>query len=469
MAYRDSYEHFCNSLWDIVKWPIDETPPSAGRITDSILQYKEAISKDAADENSKLSVTRQQWTESLAVASSFADPGFSWTTVDMREQANECITAIAAHMDIDPVTLPIDGTTFRSIYMSFVRPYFVSKSRSSTIGQQSTQHQKQQQQQQHDYVLMDAGASGSGNSGSAYKDSSQSDDARWRKNPQCIATFSWALDHLCDDAIAETISSILPVMLALVEDYECHAKLWGLRIVTKLLSRKGWTNFLRKSGIVGAIDKSVYACLLYRSDSKDIAADLLASAFEAAVACAHILHDIPQKSTYAQGWWQLVDKVVANEIYVSDNVAASAVLYTQIGVLCGPLGCAIARYLRPLVGILAQGLRSPVYLSQDICDLHLTIVHQLLVLIDACPQRMHVYGAEIVAALAYSWASTKHKMESIASVDELQQGIVCVVRKLVKICPEETRTCIDRLHRSRPGVFAQWIQEASSTEPANTI
>ncbi|KAJ1801696.1 hypothetical protein LPJ59_000091 [Coemansia sp. RSA 2399] len=444
---RSSYEEFYNSLWDVVQWPLDQTRLKAERITDKLSQYEAVISKHSNTEGNTSTVTRQQWAESLAVASSFTDSRFSWTTEEMRKRANAWISTIAEHLDIDPATLSIDSDTFRIMYTSFVRPYFVSNSQRSTAGQQSAQQQN--------YVLMGEGpTSGPGNSG-------QSDDARWRKSPQCIATFSWALSHLRDDAVASTISSMLPVVLALVEDYECQAKLWGLRMATTLLGRQEWTGFMRKSGIVGVIDKSVRACLLYRSDTKDIAADLLASAFEAAVASAHILYDDPEKSTYAEGWWLLVDKVVANEMYVSDNIAASNVLCAQIGALCGPLGCAIARYLRPLVGILAQGLRSPVYLSQDICDLHLTIVRQLLVLIDACPQRIHVYGPEIVAALAYSWASSKHKTMNAMNVDELQQNIVDVVRRLEGICPEETRACIDRLRQSRPSVFAQWAAGAS--------
>ncbi|KAJ2544901.1 hypothetical protein EV175_005850, partial [Coemansia sp. RSA 1933] len=419
MAQRSSsssgYEDFYNSLWDTVHWPVDDKELDAKRIAEKISKHQAAMSKTKDDEKNTLSVTQQQWIESLAVASSFSDPGFSWTTEAIRIQANEWITAIAARLDIDLATSSIDRNTFRTIYMSFVRPYFV------TTSQHSTASGYQQVAPQNTYVLMDGGAAdrSSGKNG-------QSDDARWRKNPQCIATFSWALSNLRNDAIADAISSILPVVLALVEDYECQAKLWGLRIATTLLRRKEWIEFMRKSGIVSVIDKSVRACLMYRSDTKEIAADLLASAFEAAVESARILYDDPQKSTYAQGWWLLVDKVVSNEMYVSDNIAASRVLCAQIGVLCGPLGCAVTRYLRPLVGILTQGLRSPVYLSQDICDLHLNIVRQLLVLIDACPQRIHVYGPEIVAALAYSWATSKHKTATgvLLDVDELQQGIV---------------------------------------------
>ncbi|KAJ2847362.1 hypothetical protein GGI22_005998, partial [Coemansia erecta] len=242
---RSSYEEFYSSLWDAVQWPLDQKSLAAEQITDKISQYAAVISKISNMEGNASTVTRQQWAESLAVASSFTDFRFSWTTEEMRKRANGWISTIAEHLGIDPATLSVDSDTFRIIYTSFVRPYFVSNSQRNTVGQQSAQQQN--------YVLMGEGAtSKSGNSG-------QSDDARWRKHPQCIATFSWALSHLREDAVASTISSMLPVVLALMEDYECQAKLWGLRMATALLGRQEWTGFLRKSGIVGVIDKSVRA------------------------------------------------------------------------------------------------------------------------------------------------------------------------------------------------------------------
>ncbi|KAJ2761503.1 hypothetical protein H4S06_001171 [Coemansia sp. BCRC 34490] len=474
MTQKNGYKDFYTSLWDVVKWPVDKAKLNAKQIADTISQFSTVISNAPNQGNSTLEITKQQWVESLAVAASFADPKFCWTTPEMRDRANEWIAEIAAHLDghvdtgvdTDTASLYIDASVFRDITTVFVRPYFVPSDHSNTIGRQRVHRQDQQR----DYTLMEEGGTeGARGSGSPYEDSSQSDDARWRKNPQCIATFSWALDHLCDEAITDAISSILPVVLALVEDHECQAKLWGLRLATQLLGRSKWIEFMRKSGIASVVDKSVGACLLYRSDGEGIAADLLGSAFEAAIASAHILYNDPNKPTYSQGWWRLVDKVVSNEMYVSDNIAASTVLCKQIGILCGPLGYAIARYLRPLVGILSQGLHSPVHLSQDICNLHLTIVQQLAILVDTCLPRMHVYGSEIMAALAYSWASSSMQdrvktKDNIVGLDELQRCIIDVVCRLGRSCPEITQTCIDRLCVSRPKVFQQWALENKRLE-----
>ncbi|KAJ1991487.1 hypothetical protein GGI25_003470 [Coemansia spiralis] len=446
MANGTNYVDFYNSLWDVISWPLQQSKMDSKEISSQMSLFDSIISSSKNKED--VTISRQQWIESLAVASSLVDAGFIWTTADLQRQARKWISTIEAHLNLDPDNLKIDGDIFRSICVLRVRPYFANSI--DSVGQNIISQEKQE------YVLV-----GSDSSNQLMKNTYNSkfgqDNSKWRKHPQCIAAFSWAFDRLCDDDIVEQIAYILPVVVALMDDYECHAKLWGLRLALKLLRRGGQQGFMRKSGIANVIDKSVRECLLYRSDSgKEFAVDLLSCAFEAAIESARILYSDPQNANYSDGWWFITEKVIANDVYVADNIAASSILCKQVTLLCQPLGVAIARYLRPLVGMLCQGLHSPVYLSQSICDLHLVIVQQIQVLMDTCSQRIHVYVQEIIAALAYSWASTQNKNAgNIKNIGELQDRIISIVHRFQKICPETTQASIKRLHQTRPSIFAQ--------------
>ncbi|KAJ2817541.1 hypothetical protein FBU31_006190 [Coemansia sp. 'formosensis'] len=290
-----------------------------------------------------------------------------------------------------------------------------------------------------------------------------SDNDRWRKQPQCIATFTWAIRRIKDKDMAESISFILPVILALVEDYDCQAKIWGLRTALMLLNC-GDSEFLRKSGIASVVEKSTRECLVFRSEP-DFGAELLRLGFECAIRLARIMYMKNDNVKYTAHWWTLTERVVANNMYVSDDIAANSVLCEQIALMCEALGPAIARYLRPLIGILTRNLQSPIYLSSPICRLHVVAMKQLAALILACPQRASIYGAEIIGALAHSWSGTCHKQSSdMSNVTQAQELALSVLRQLIQISPVDVNTAVTRLYSARPDTFSRWKEMLTSSE-----
>ncbi|KAJ2006809.1 hypothetical protein GGI04_000923 [Coemansia thaxteri] len=417
------YTTYYKSLWDLVRRPSE--PEQHNDLCAQVSQFSSVVS-------SAEGISREQWIESLAVAASFAVSGFEWAGPETLKQAERWTKVISEHLGMDAYNGTLAPDVFRAMCTSHVKPYFGSRAGDRPSSQPQ-------------FTLLAGG-----------KKTTLSDTDRWRKQPQCIATFTWALDHVEDKGIKELTSYILPVILALVEDYDCQAKIWGLRVAQVLLDRGG-SEFLRKSGIAGLVDKSTRGCLVYRSESGG--AELLRLGFGTAIKVARIMYPLKDDSRYAQQWWMLAERVVANNVYVSENIAANSVLCEQCTPLCQALGPAIARYLRPLVGILAQCLHSPVYLSSSIAQLHLAAIGQFDALILACPQRASTYTADIVAALAYSWSSTLHEQCSgVVNVGLIQELTLSVLGRLNHESPDIVGIAITRLHDARPAVFAQWKQ-----------
>ncbi|KAJ1806289.1 hypothetical protein LPJ56_005158, partial [Coemansia sp. RSA 2599] len=112
---------------------------------------------------------------------------------------------------------------------------------------------------------------------------------------------------------------------------------------------------------------------------------------------------------YTERWWRLAERIVANTMYVSDKVSAMTVLCSRISAVSQALGPAVSRYLRPLVGLVVQAIRSSVFMDSKVCKLHLTVVEQLFALTKSCAARIHVYVEEIIAALAYSWCCSQSR------------------------------------------------------------
>ncbi|KAJ1936890.1 hypothetical protein GGF37_005426, partial [Kickxella alabastrina] len=427
------YKEFYKSLWDQMSQTKSGESEDYGQILGMLSGFEAAINRSTA---AGALIPRDQWLTSLCVAASFTATGFAWSAPSVARQANAWIAAIAAQLRITDSTgsVKVSAELFRSICTISVLPYFSAKAESA----------------QDTYVLM-----GDDNR----KDVGRgSDDHKWRDHPQCIATFQWALEHLVDSDVTTVISIILPVILALVDDYSIMAKIRGLRLAILLMEKVG-AEFLRKTGIAGILEKSIDGCLVFRSDEGQLGIDLLSAGFKAAIQVGRIQYARSDDMRYTARWWALTEKVISNDLYVSDNVAAIEVLCRQIAPLCKALGPAIARYLRPLVGVLTKGLHSPVYLSSNLCRLHVVVLEQLQALIEVCPQRIHAYCKDVVAAMGYSWVGMQKG--SGAGVGgggfkELRGKIIAVLNSLRSACPEETRQATMQLAKSRPAAFADW-------------
>ncbi|KAJ2641396.1 hypothetical protein GGF44_002140 [Coemansia sp. RSA 1694] len=423
------YEAYYTSLWDQVLRS-SEAEQSYEDVRAKLAQLSAAI---GSSENAKM-VSREQWTDSLAVAASFAAPGFVWASSETVELADRWIAVILPHLDIGVSDARLTPEIFRAMCAKRVKPYFGSRSGGGLTSQQS-------------YVLMNGGNAGS--------KSLFSDSDRWKKQPQCVATFTWALHRTRGEDIVGSIAYILPVILALVEDYDCQAKIWGLCAAQLLLDRSD-AEFLRKSGIASVVEKSTRECLTFRSEP-GLGAELLRLGFETAIRLAQIMYVQRDDAKYTAQWWALTERVIANNMYISDNIAANSALCAQIAPLCLALGPAIARYLRPLVGILTRSLQSPIYLSPLICQLHVVAMEQLVALVSACSQRVSVYCTEIVGALAYSWSGTRHKKSSeLGNVDKARELAINVLRRLIKIAPGDVDAAVARLYSARPETFSAW-------------
>ncbi|KAJ2020957.1 hypothetical protein GGI14_000446 [Coemansia sp. S680] len=432
------YEAYYTSLWDQVQRP-NEDERGYDEIHTKLTQFSAAIGSS----NNAKEITREQWIDSLAVAASYAAPGFEWASSENRVLADRWIAEILTHLDINTSDATLTPEIFQTICTKRVKPYFGSRSGASQTSQQS-------------YVLMNSGIGGG--SKSLFSNSN-----RWRKQPQCIATFTWALHRIRDKDIAGSISYILPVILALVEDYESQAKVWGLRAALILLDR-GDAEFLRKSGIASVVEKSTRDCLVFTSEL-DFGAELLKLGFGCAIRLAKIMYLQRDDAKYTAHWWKLTERVVTDNMYSMDNVAANSALCEQIAPMCEALGPAIARYLRPLVGILTRNLQSPIYLSPPICQLHLIAMKQLEALISACPQRASLYSAEIVGALAFSWSSTHHKQSSgMSNIAQAQELVLSVLRQLIQISPDDVDTAVTRLYGARHDTFSEWKEMVPSSK-----
>ncbi|KAJ2372533.1 hypothetical protein IW150_004072 [Coemansia sp. RSA 2607] len=253
---------------------------------------------------------------------------------------------------------------------------------------------------------------------------------------------------LPDDTVG-VISYILPVILALLDDYDTRTKTRGVDLAIVLMDKCS-DEFLRKSGIAGMIEKSIEGSLIFRSDNEGL--ELLDVSFKASIRLTRIQYTQKSDPRYTEHWWKLAEKIVSNSLYVSDNVAALTILSANVSAICEALGPATARYMRPFVGLLTKGLHSPVYMNLKLCRLHQVSLDQIKAIVKACPQRIHVYAAEIIAALAYSWTTAKDA--SSDDVDQLKGSTIDMIKTLYQVCPDETKRAVSQLIES--GIAADW-------------
>ncbi|KAJ2228045.1 hypothetical protein IWW45_006772 [Coemansia sp. RSA 485] len=427
------YESYYMSLWNRLSQSNGDTQLDCVQLEKDVCKF-ESVLENVSD---TASISSDQWTGSLAVAGSLAAQGFAWSNSGIAAAANKWIAMILSHINECSETCvtkdehKITSKTFRSISTTFVHPYFATGSRDASTT----------------YTL----------TGVREKRTHVFGKQKWKTNLQSIACFAWALEHVRPEDTIDVISFILPVVLALIDDYDTKMKTRGLRLAITLMTEKIDTAFLRKSGIAGILEKSIEPSLVFRSDEGQLGVELLEAGFEAATLTTRIQYTQIDHPRYTEQWWKLAERIVANTMYVSDKVSAMTVLCSRISVICQALGPAISRYLRPLVGLLVQAMRSSVFIDSRVCKLHMTVVGQFSELTQACLPRIHVYVEEIIAALAYSWCSTQSRdCTAVDDVRELRSHIVELVRKFKETCPQQTNQALSRLLGSRPGAFSEW-------------
>ncbi|KAJ2842203.1 hypothetical protein IWW36_005993, partial [Coemansia brasiliensis] len=259
----------------------------------------------------------------------------------------------------------------------------------------------------------------------------------WKRKKQSLSTFAWAFRRL--EEVEKGISGILPVVMALLEDYDGKGQLHGLAIGYELATRV--PDFMKRTGIAALLLASAKHHLVYKPDSPD-RIELLDRAFATCV----LVQSIAGAS--ADEWWAMADRVLVNFVYVGESVEAYGVLSLQIQWVCEKLGAGVSRMLRSFVGVVVRGLRWQAHGVEAVWKLHEVLVEQLEALVDACPWRMHRYVEELVAALAVAWAGAEDR-------HGLCQSILAVLGKL-RTAPgagERVNACIARLNQSSTEPF----------------
>ncbi|KAJ2347198.1 hypothetical protein IWW50_005350 [Coemansia erecta] len=404
-------------------WQLDVRRAGAARI--EALLEKCASQMDA-------SLGRAQALESLAVAGAFAEAAMDWTTPRMRALADAWIAALCAALGLQ---LARDGglgaPEVRAMAATHVQPYFSGARAARHLG----------------YALAGAEPQGAEPRG----------EHGWRRRVQSVGAFAWTLHHVDAGAVCECVASVLPVVLALVEDHECWARVHGLRAARVLVARDA--GFARRSGIGALVAERVRACVVFRAGDALAGAELR-EAFAAFVAVTDAV-----SPSDARAWFVLCERIVVNAGYIGENVEALGVVCAQVSVACARLGVAVARFMRPFVGVLAGVLRAPVC-APKVVALHAVAAAQVGALADACPLRMRVYVVEAVAALARSWDGCVIGSETDGAVagtekctserDALRQGIRDVVAKLRAIDADAVARAVQRLNEAQPGRFGDF-------------
>ncbi|KAJ2779251.1 hypothetical protein H4R18_004126 [Coemansia javaensis] len=426
------YEECCCALWE--RTASQRAGDAAG--TARMLERALAELPECAP------LSRAQLVESLAVAASYAeaDPDQP-PAAQVQQGADRWLAAIAEQLGIVGSGGPVLGAAlFRELCAARVQPYFARASGGS--------------QQQQQFAL----------AGDARPATLIDAPPKWKQWPQSVAAFVWAFRHLADSEIQDAVPWILPVVVALADDYECGAKLRGLRLAQQLLARADG-EFLRRSGVGAVIDSSARGCLTYRSDAGDRAPALLAAAFQTAIAAGDVVRPSAADPQRTAQWWTLVDRLITNDVYIAENVAATAALCAQIEPLCRRLGPAIARYLRALVGVVVHPLRSQAHLAPAVCAMHQVLVQQIQALAAACPERVRAYACELVAAMAVSWDSTASPRAAALQdqIARLRSLTLDAVRQIAALDPAAVAAAVQRLDSGRPGVFGEWAAAVTAT------
>ncbi|KAJ1729473.1 hypothetical protein LPJ61_003504, partial [Coemansia biformis] len=288
------YEEDCDVLWE--RSTQQRSKDAIGTV--ELLSAAEAAVVAARE----APLPRAQLIALLAVAASYAAHDFDWVLPKVQQRGDSWITTIAKQLGIGTNSEPvIDAAIFREMCTARVQPYFArpaAPKQAFTLAGETR--------------LPDTIAA-----------------RQWMEYPQCIAAFVWAFQHLADSDIGESISSILPVIITLVDDYDCQAQLWGLRLAQSLVVR-GDSVFLRKSGICKVISDSAAKCLTYRSDANEFASTLMEAAFRTAIAACDVLYPSSADPRYTSQLWKLVSQVITNDVYIADNVVAATVLCAQV-------------------------------------------------------------------------------------------------------------------------------------------
>ncbi|KAJ1825353.1 hypothetical protein LPJ56_002722, partial [Coemansia sp. RSA 2599] len=232
------YESYYMSLWNRLSLAEGASQIDCAQLERDMCRFKSVIEKALSTSD----ISRDQWIGSLAVAASLAVPGFAWSNPHTAAAADKWIAAIISRIGESNEQAAaeggysISGGVFRAIVSGFVQPYFKAENKESS----ST------------YVLMN----------SREKKTHVFGKQKWKTEVQSVACFSWALEHLCPEDTVDAISCILPVVLALIDDYDTKMKTRGLQLAILLMARKADKEFLRKSGIAGILEKSIEPSLV---------------------------------------------------------------------------------------------------------------------------------------------------------------------------------------------------------------
>ncbi|KAJ2279537.1 hypothetical protein EV176_001459 [Coemansia sp. RSA 451] len=349
-------------------------------------------------------VDRLQLVSSLAVAGAFSDVSMDYVTPRVQMLADKWITDLCSILNLNN----LGSCEFNLICTDRVHPYF---SEPSTKSQYKLMHSDAQPG-----LLMG--------------------EPKWKKRSQCVGAFMWALSRLDASVMSESVAFVLPVTLALVDDYEYRVQ--GLR-ASCLFVRNA--EFARRSGTGSVLLSSIRACLVYRSDAPQ-PHKLLHTAFTAFVVVADAIQ------VDVQEWWALCDALVVNYGYVSDKIKELRVVCEQISIVCERLGVCVARYLRAFIGIVTHVLESGICVA----ELQHVAAEQVTALAKACPQRVSVYVPSVVAALARAWDSA----DNSPGADKLRDEIHRALASLRETDADAVSRAVRSLQTARPGHFDTW-------------
>ncbi|KAJ1654632.1 hypothetical protein IWQ61_005474 [Dispira simplex] len=266
-------------------------------------------------------------------------------------------------------------------------------------------------------------------------------DQPWKKKyPGTVLILTWCAKYYPVPWTQGQIVQFVPATLTLLDDYDCYYKWCGVAISQDLLAndQRGYTTYLKNSGLTLAFYDALAQCLIYRADEA-LARELLATVYQALPRWISYMYT-PRSEEWYQRMEQVVyDGILKNFLYHGERVVLLPLLFEHMAVYARALGLSTVAYLKPLLAECCKRLHDTIMGSPDLLSVHLGAAQAMRVLIQTCRPRIAYYGELITHAFEASWAQLSDPLNAtLTELPQLREALLVIVDELEKDHPVDT-------------------------------
>ncbi|KAI8073911.1 hypothetical protein BC940DRAFT_289496 [Gongronella butleri] len=178
----------------------------------------------------------------------------------------------------------------------------------------------------------------------------------WKSaSPSPVDVLAWAVEKASPMALEHALPSVIPPLLRVLDDHDVDYKLRAVRILNTLIDKLP-ERVIRQYGLDNVWNESLFKCLMYMTDDRDL------PLLEAAYACLLALickTNAPQTQARADLLRKvLTDCIVRGLTYAGDKAPYLTIFVHVLDTLVIELGPAIVPYFKVCLDAVSHGTQS---------------------------------------------------------------------------------------------------------------